>query len=232
MDDYETIICSLKAEADEEKRLSLPHFFKNGKGEYGEGDIFLGVVTPKVRKIASKHRFAQPFELHRLLMSEFHEARMCALLIMVIKCERKDEAMHKEMLDLYLTHTARVNNWDLVDLSAPTIVGEYLLDKPRDLLYKLARSRLIWENRIAIVATWALIRKGYLDDTYALAVKMMNNKHDLIQKATGWMLREAGKHDPKRLYGFVDDHHQEMPRIMLRYAIEKFSEEERKYLMR
>lgn len=232
MDDFETIMDALRAEADEEKRLSLPHFFKTGKGEYGEGDIFLGVVVPKVRKIAKKHRFAQPPELHRLLMSEYHEARMCALLIMVEKCARQDEVMRKEMLDLYLAHTSRVNNWDLVDLSAPAIVGEYLMDKPRDLLYKLAKSHLLWENRIAVVATWALIRHNDLDDIYALSMKMMNHKHDLMQKATGWMLREAGKRDPIRLYKFIDNHRMEMPRTMLRYAVEKFSAEERRYLMR
>lgn len=232
MDTAETIIKDLRAVAEEDKRLSLPHFFKTGKGEYGEGDVFLGVVIPKIRKVAKAHRFAQPEELHKLLMSKYHEVRMCALMIMVQKCERKDPALHKDMLDLYLQNIERVNNWDLVDLSAPAIVGEYLSDKPRDLLYQLAESHKLWKNRIAVVATWALIRRGDLDDIYTLAVKMMNLRQDLIRKAIGWMLREAGKKDKKRLFDFIETYREEMPRTMLRYAIEKFPEDERAYLMK
>lgn len=232
MSTAETIINDLRAVADEEKRLSLPHFFKTGKGEYGEGDVFLGVVIPKVRKVAGKHIYTGDEELHRLLMSEYHEARMCALLIMALKCKKRDEETRKRMLELYLAHTKRVNNWDLVDLSAPSIVGDYLADKPRDLLYRLADSHLLWENRIAVVATWALIKRGDLDDIYTLALKMMGHRQDLIRKAIGWMLREAGKRDHRRLYDFVECHREEMPRTMLRYAIEKFPEDERRHLMR
>lgn len=136
------------------------------------------------------------------------------------------------ILDFYLKYTKYINNWDLVDLSAPVIVGNYLADKPRDLIYKLADSHLLWENRIAIVSTMALIRRGDTDDIYVLAVKMMGHRHDLIRKAIGWMLREAGKHDHKRLYDFVEANRNRMPRTMLRYAIEKFTDEERKYLMK
>lgn len=232
MDDFNGIMASLTAEADEEKRQSLPRFFKTGKGEYAEGDMFLGVVVPKIRRVARQHRYATVETLQELLQSEYHEARMCALLIMADKCTTRDENTRRQMLELYLANTRHVNNWDLVDLSAPTIVGEYLIDKPRDLLYKLAKSHLLWENRIAIVATWALIRHGEFDDTYRLALQLACHHHDLIRKGTGWMLREAGKRDPKRLFAFIDSHRKELPRIMLRYAIEGFTKEERAYLMR
>lgn len=232
MNTSENIISDLQAVAVEEKRQGLARFFKTGKGEYGEGDMFLGVTVPYTRRIAKTHIDTSYDELHRLLMSEYHEARLCALLIMVEKCNKADCDTHKEILEFYLQHTTRINNWDLVDLSAPAVVGDYLADKPRDLLYRLADSHLLWENRIAIVATWALIRRGDIDDIYALAVKLMGHRHDLIQKAIGWMLREAGKHDHKRLYEFVDVNRNHMPRTMLRYAIEKFTEEERKYLMK
>lgn len=231
MSTAETILNDLRTQANDEKRQAMTRFFKTGKGEYGEGDVFLGVTVPKVRAVAKEHRYARPEELHILLMSEYHEARLCALLIMVLKCERKDNAMKQNMLELYLEHTHRINNWDLVDLSAPAVVGEYLVDKPRNLLYRLAESNLLWENRIAMVATLALIRHNELDDTYMLAKKMMNHRHDLMKKATGWMLREAGKRDEQRLYDFVEKHRSEMPRTMLRYAIEKFTGEKRLYLM-
>lgn len=232
MDTAETIIRDLKAVAAEDKRLSMQRFFKTGKGEYGEGDVFLGVTIPVIRKVAKAHRYATPEELHLLLMSEYHEARLCALLIMVGKCEQRDDTMRKAMLDLYLEHTERINNWDLVDLSAPVVVGEYLVDKPRELLFRLAKSHLLWENRIALLATFAFIRRDDLDDTYSLSMMLMGHRHDLIQKAAGWMLREAGKRDHKRLYDFVNEYRKDMPRTMLRYAIEKFPEEERRYLMR
>lgn len=217
----------------EEKRLVLPRFFKTGCGEYGEGDKFLGVVVPDTRKVAKAHAMeATVADIMCLLASAFHEVRLCGLVIMMIQfCKGDDEA--KTMLfNLYLSHTYRVNNWDLVDMSAPCIVGRYLLYKPRDVLYRLSESPLLWDNRIAIVSTLTFIRNGDLGDTYCLAQKLMSHPHDLMHKATGWMLREAGKHDKRRLYNFVDRHHAEMPRTMLRYAIEKFSRQERLHLMR
>ena len=232
MNTSEHIISDLRAVAIEEKRQGMARFFKTGKGEYGEGDIFLGVTVPCVRRVAKAHISTPLEELLHLMISEYHEARRCALLIMVMKCEHANECIHKEILDFYLKYTKYINNWDLVDLSAPVIVGNYLADKPRDLIYKLADSHLLWENRIAIVSTMALIRRGDTDDIYALAVKMMGHRHDLIRKAIGWMLREAGKHDHKRLYDFVEANRNRMPRTMLRYAIEKFTDEERKYLMK
>ena len=216
----------------EEKREVLPRFFKTGKGEYGEGDHFLGVAVPDTRTVAKQHNDISLNEIRNLMQSEWHEVRLCALLIMVEKSKKKDETLRKQLFDLYLSQTSRINNWDLVDLSCRFIVGEFLLDKSRDILYQLAQSPLLWDNRIAIVSTYAFIRKGQLDDTYVLSDLMMKHPHDLMHKAIGWMLREAGKRDPERLYDYVMNHRAEMPRTMLRYAIEKFGPKERSVLMK
>ena len=215
-----------------EKREIFPRFFKTGKGEYGEGDKFMGVTVPNVRAVAKLHKDITHDEIKTLLMSEWHEVRLCALLIMVEKCRKADDNERQKLFNLYLSQTRHINNWDLVDLSAWRIVGVYLLDKSREILYKLAQSSLLWDNRIAIVSTFAFIREGQLEDTYALCDIMMQHPHDLMHKACGWMLREAGKRNPQRLYDYVALHRHEMPRIMLRYAIEKFSPEERKALMK
>ena len=222
----------LQAFSTEEKREVLPRFFKTGKGEYGEGDHFLGVAVPDTRTVAKQHKDISLNEIRNLMQSEWHEVRLCALLIMVEKSKKKDETLRKQLFDLYLSQTSRINNWDLVDLSCRFIVGEFLLDKSRDILYQLAQSPLLWDNRIAIVSTYAFIRKGQLDDTYVLSDLMMKHPHDLMHKAIGWMLREAGKRDPERLYDYVMNHRAEMPRTMLRYAIEKFGPKERSVLMK
>lgn len=222
----------LQAFSTEEKREVLPRFFKTGKGEYGEGDHFLGVAVPDTRTVAKQHKDISLDEIRNLMQSEWHEVRLCALLIMVEKSKKKDETLRKQLFDLYLSQTSRINNWDLVDLSCRFIVGEFLLDKSRDILYQLAQSPLLWDNRIAIVSTYTFIRKGQLDDTYVLSDLMMKHPHDLMHKAIGWMLREAGKRDPERLYNYVMNHRAEMPRTMLRYAIEKFGPKERSVLMK
>ena len=227
-----TITNKLQALSDAEKREIFPKFFKAGKGEYGEGDRFLGVTVPNIRAIAKLHKDISIEEIRELIQSEWHEVRLCALIIMVEKSKKKDEALRKELFNLYLSQTKRINNWDLVDLSCRFIIGEYLLDKSRDILYQLAQSPLLWDNRIAIVSTYAFIRKGQLEDTYALSDLMMQHPHDLMHKAIGWMLREAGKRDPERLYDYVMSHRADMPRTMLRYAIEKFSPKERAILMK
>lgn len=227
-----TITNKLQALSDAEKREIFPKFFKAGKGEYGEGDRFLGVTVPNIRAIAKLHKDISIEEIRELLQSEWHEVRLCALIIMVEKSKKKDEALRKELFNLYLSQTKRINNWDLVDLSCRFIIGEYLLDKSRDILYQLAQSSLLWDNRIAIVSTYAFIRKGQLEDTYALSDLMMQHPHDLMHKAIGWMLREAGKRNPERLYDYVMSHRADMPRTMLRYAIEKFSPKERTILMK
>ena len=227
-----TITSERQALTNAEKREIFPRFFKAGKGEYGEGDRFLGVTVPNIRAIAKLHKDISIEEIRELLQSEWHEVRLCALIIMVEKSKKKDEALRKELFNLYLSQTKRINNWDLVDLSCRFIIGEYLLDKSRDILYQLAQSSLLWDNRIAIVSTYAFIRKGQLEDTYALSDLMMQHPHDLMHKAIGWMLREAGKRNPERLYDYVMSHRADMPRTMLRYAIEKFSPKERTILMK
>ena len=227
-----TITNRLQALSDAEKREIFPKFFKAGKGEYGEGDRFLGVTVPNIRAIAKLHKDISIEEIRELIQSEWHEVRLCALIIMVEKSKKKDEVLRKELFNLYLSQTKRINNWDLVDLSCRFIIGEYLLDKSRDILYQLAQSPLLWDNRIAIVSTYAFIRKGQLEDTYALSDIMMQHPHDLMHKAIGWMLREAGKRNPERLYDYVMSHRADMPRTMLRYAIEKFSPKERAILMK
>lgn len=213
----------------EEKRLILPRFFKTGKGEYGEGDRFIGVVVPNIRLVAKEFKDASFTTVKELLASPWHEMRLCGLLILV---QQSRKEVSREVFDFYLSVTDRINNWDLVDLTAPQIVGGYLLDKPRDVLYRLAESPLLWDNRIAIVSTVTFIRRGDLEDTYQLATKMMGHPHDLMHKAIGWMLRETGKKDSERLYDYVEAHRLEMPRTMLRYAIEKFDQPTRQWLMR
>lgn len=226
------IIDELQLLSTDEKRNILPRFFKTGKGEYGEGDKFLGVSVPDVRKVAKNHKNATINELTEMMQSEWHEVRLCSLLIMVEQFKKTDDEGRKRIVDFYLTVTNRINNWDLVDLSCSAIIGEYLLNRSHDLLYRLAESSLLWENRIAIVSTIIFIRHGQLDDTFNLSTKMMNHPHDLMHKAIGWMLREAGKRDESRLYNYVKTYRLEMPRTMLRYAIEKFDRNVRAELMK
>ena len=223
------IFDALVARSDEEKKIVLPRFFKTGKGQYGEGDKFLGVTVPNIREVAKEYKDVSIDILKELIHSPWHEMRMCALIILV---NNSKKSVTKETFDFYLSQTKYINNWDLVDLSAPQIVGQYLLDKERDTLYELTKSELLWDNRIAIVSTLTFIRNNDLDDTYKLSLKMMNHKHDLMHKSIGWMLREAGKRDEKRLYDFVMEHKSVMPRTMLRYSIEKFDKETRLELMR
>lgn len=214
------------------KREYLPKFFKTGKGEYGEGDKFLGVVVPNTRLVAKRHKDA-PFDvMAELLQSEWHECRLCALLMLVERFKRSDEKERKLIYDFYLSQTTRINNWDLVDLSAPGIVGEYLKDKPREELYRLADSGLLWEQRIAVVSTYTLIKNNDFIDILALSERLLHHPHDLMRKAVGWMLREVGKRDEDLLVQFLEKHAKVMPRTMLRYAIEKFPEEERKEFMK
>lgn len=220
---------ALSARSDDEKKIVLPRFFKTGKGQYGEGDMFLGVTVPNIREVAKEFKDANLETIEKMIHSPWHEMRMCALLILVNNSKKN---VTKESFDFYLSKTQHINNWDLVDLSAPQIVGRYLLDKNRDILYKLAESDLLWDNRIAIVSTLTFIRNNDLDDTYNLSLKMIRHKHDLMHKAIGWMLREAGKRDTKRLYNFVMEHKSVMPRTMLRYSIEKFDKETRQELMK
>ncbi len=215
-----------------EKKDFLPYFFKTGKGEYGEGDKFLGVVVPDTRKIAKQNKSIPFEEIKNLLNNEYHECRLCALLILVERFKKAGEAEKKEIYNFYLSHTHRINNWDLVDLSSQYIVGGYLLDKDHAILYKLADSSLLWDQRIAVLATFAFIRRNDFKDIIALAEKLLYHKHDLMHKAVGWLLRETGKRDKNVLISFLDKHYKKMPRTMLRYSIEKLTIEERAYYMK
>ena len=199
----------------------LGRFFKTGKGEYAEGDIFIGVTVPANRKICKKYHGMNITEIEAALESPIHEVRLAAVMIMADKAKKTDGALKKTLYDLYLRRTDRINNWDIVDSSCRDVVGEYLLDKPRDPLYKLARSADLWERRIAMVSTSAFMRAGQDADVYKIAEMLLGDKHDLIHKAVGWMLREAGKRVSRpHLLAFLDKHAKTMPRTALRYAIE------------
>ena len=215
--------------ADSEKAKVLSSFFKTGKGEYGEGDVFIGITVPKNRNVAKKYIDSTFEDIKSLLHSPIHELRLSALISLVLKFKKfKDDNIRKSIVDFYLANTAYVNNWDLVDLSCPYILGEYLLHHPHDILFKLSKSKNMWEQRIALVSTLTLIRNGFFDTTISLAQEYLTHPHNLIHKATGWMLREVGKKDIEVLRSFLNTHTSKMPRTALRYAIEKFSAEERK----
>ena len=227
------------ARQDVEQAVNLSRFFKTGKGQYGEGDQFLGIKVPVTREVVKQCWQETSFnDLEVCIRSEYHEIRLAALLtlVQIFKHAKKDKALQQQCIDFYLTHTEFINNWDLVDLSCYELLGTWLLDKDRTLLYDLARNgKTIWEQRIGIVSTMQFLRHSELDDTYAIADIFLAKPrplHDLLQKAVGWLLREAGKRDEQRLRVWLSTRYATMPRTMLRYAIEKFPEEERRKLMR
>ena len=210
-------------------------FFKTGKGEYGEGDIFLGIKVPIQRKAASRFKDLPLKDIEQLLHSKIHEYRMTAIIILVNQFKKADEDVKEKIYKLYLRNIKWVNNWDLVDSSARYIIGEYLLDKPRDILYKLAKSKMLWERRIAIISTFAFIRDNDFADVIKLAKILLNDKHDLMHKGCGCMLIEVGKKSDqgeKELIKFLDKYTLKMPRTSLRYAIERLSEMKRKYYLK
>lgn len=211
------------------KAKVLQGFFKTGKGEYGEGDIFLGLTVPQSRSIAQKYSSLPFGEIKKLLQSKIHEERLIALLILVYNFQHGNNIDKEKIYKYYLLHTKFINNWDLVDLSADKIVGQYLFDKPRDILVSLARSHLVWEKRTAIIATYQFIKNQDAKDALRIAQILLQDKHDLIQKAVGWMLREVGKRcSEQELKKFLQKNYKVMPRTMLRYAIEHFPENVRK----
>ena len=221
---------------DEAQAAHLARFFKTGPGEYGEGDKFLGIKVPVTRSVVKEcWKGCSWDDLDACLASEYHEVRLAGLLALAQRFHhaKKDPEVQRQCVDFYLAHLPAVNNWDLVDLSCYEILGSWLLDKDRSILYSLARDgHTIWEQRIGIVSTMQFIRHGQLDDTYAIADILLHHPHDLIHKAVGWLLREAGKRDPQRLQQYLDIRCTSMPRTMLRYAIEKFPFEIRQsYLM-
>ena len=225
------MIEQMLAKADPSQVEGLSRFFKTGPGQYGEGDRFLGIKVPVTRRVVKECWKQTGFdELEECLTSEYHEIRLAGLLALVeiYSHARKDMSLRSRCIDFYLSHTDRINNWDLVDLSCYNLLGDWLLDKDRSLLYRLASDgKNIWEQRIGMVSTMAFIRQGQLDDTFAIADLLLNHPHDLIHKAVGWLLREAGKRDMDALRVFLDHRAASMPRTMLRYAIEKFPERER-----
>lgn len=218
----------LRTKANPVKAKILQRFFKTGKGEYGAGDIFLGIIVPQTRKIAQKYSTLRLAGTIKLLHSKIHEERLASLLIMVNKFENGKKEEKKMIYKTYLKNTKNINNWDLVDLSAYKIVVDYLFDEPKTILYKLAKSKSVWERRIAIMATFNFIKKNKFRETLKIAKILLRDKHDLIQKAVGWMLREVGKRNFKTEEGFLNKYYKKMARTMLRYAIEKFPERKRK----
>jgi len=216
-----------------EKAEFLPKFFQVFEGGYGAGDKFIGVTVPEQRKIARKYfKDISLAELEGLLKDPVHECRLTALFILINKFERSKDEDKKKIVEFYLKHTEYINNWDLVDSSAHKILGSYLIDKKKDILYKLAGSENLWEQRISIVATFFFIKNGIFEHTLKIISELMTHNHDLIHKASGWMLREVGKKDFEAEYNFLKKYYKKMPRTMLRYAIEKFKPDLRKKFLR
>jgi len=265
---YSIITKDLHHLSNPEKARILSGFFKTGKGQYGEGDIFLGIPVPQSREIAKRYIEADVKTIQELLESKIHEHRLVALLILVEKFKKANEKNRKLIVNFYLKNTNFINNWDLVDLSADKILGEYLLgrsfasprssekprfseipksfgfrefqkaalfenfDKEKSLLYKLAKSRNLWEKRMAIISTFAFIKRNRFKETFKITKLLLEEKHDLIHKACGWMLREVGKRNQKEAERFLQKYHKKMPRTMLRYAIERFDEKKKEFYMR
>jgi 3-methyladenine DNA glycosylase AlkD len=226
------LITELENIGDPDRRKNLQRYFKTGKGEYGEGDIFLGLTVGDQRKIARKYRHLSLEDVTELLQNKIHEHRLVALLILVDKFGRGDQSKRKEIVELYLNNTKWINNWDLVDLSAHKILGEYYLDKPKNVLYELAESDNLWEKRISIISTFTFIRNESYKESLKIAEMLVNDDHDLIHKGVGWMLREIGKRDQAIEEEFLMKHHKTMPRTMLRYSIEKFEKEKKQFYMK
>jgi len=215
-----------------EHAVQLQRYFKTGKGEYGEGDIFLGLRVPVIRKTARKYKTISLEIAVKFLHSPFHEERLFALLVMIEMLKKANGIDKEKIYNLYLNNTEYINNWDLVDLSAGKIIGSYLFDRSREPLYLLAKSKYIWERRIAIISTSYFISKNDFEDTLNIAEVLLQDKEDLIQKAVGWMLREVGKRDLETEERFLKLHYKLMPRTMLRYAIEKFPEAKRQIYLK
>jgi len=218
----------LRKEANKEQAVILQRFFKTGKGEYGEGDKFYGIKVPVQRIIAKKHRDITPADIQDLLNSPVHEERLVSLFILVDLYTKGDDKTKERLFRFYLRNTKKINNWDLVDLSAPKIVGAHLLNREKDILFKLAVSSNLWEKRIAILSTYTFVKNNHFDTTFRITEILLNDNHDLIHKGVGWMLREVGNQNLQEEEKFLKKHYKTMPRTMLRYAIEKFPEKRRK----
>jgi len=230
---YNIVLKEILSKREKEKAKILTRFFKTGPGQYGEGDKFLGITVPVSRSIAKKYGELSLLDISKLLESEYHEVRLVAILILVHQYKKsKNEIDKKKIVNFYLKNTKYINNWDLVDLSAHYTIGDYLFDKEIKILEKLAKSKNLWERRIAIISTFAFIYKGESERTFKIVNMLMSDKHDLIHKACGWMLREVGKRvSEKDLISFLDLNTNRMPRTMLRYAIERLPENKRLYYL-
>ena len=228
----ESLIECLQVLEDKQKAKFLQGFFKTGKGQYAEGDIFLGIKVPETRQVAKAFQRIPIIEVEKVLKSVYHEVRLCGLMILVEKFKKAGEAEKKMIVDFYLSNTQYINNWDLVDLSCYRILGNYLLDKPRDILYRLAKSNNMWEQRMAIVSTWTFIRNREFEDTLSISEILLDHPHDLIHKAVGWMLRELSKRDELLMLQFIQTHYHKISRTTLRYAIERLPQEARKNIMK
>ena len=222
----------IRALANKEIAQHSLRFFKTDKGEYGHGDLFLGVRAPKIRLIAKKHIDISITDMKTLIQSKYHEERFLGLIILVNKyAKTKDKKNRNQLYKIYVSSFKYINNWNLVDVTCPHVTGKHLIDKDRTILYKWAKSEDLWTKRIAMVSTFSFIRKNDLEDTFKIAEILLHDEHDLIHKAVGWMLREAGKRDIKKEETFLKKYYKTMPRTMLRYSIEKFPETKRqKYL--
>lgn len=229
---HSQILKELKSKSTEYRRKNSYWFFKTGPGEYGEGDAFLGVAVPDQRAIAKKYRDASLKDVEKLLQNKLHECRLTALFILIHKYNKADAKEKKIIVNFYKKNLQYVNNWDLVDSSASYILGDYLLDKDRKILYTYANSKNLWKRRVAIIATMRFLSEKDFKDSLKICEYSLKDKHDLIHKATGWVLREIGKKDKKTLITFLDQHVKEMPRTMLRYAIEKLPEKQRQYYLK
>lgn len=221
----------LKKTGNIEKSQILQRFFKTEKGQYGEGDIFLGIMVPETRKIAIKYKDLNEEYIKELLKSKIHEERLAALLILVHNFQKGDIRKKEEVYNFYLRNAKYINNWDLVDLTADKILGAWIFDKNKYILYKLAKSENLWERRIAIISTFYFIKNNEFKDALKISEILLKDKHDLIQKAVGWMLREIGKRNEQELIKFLDEHYKSMPRTMLRYAIERLDKNKKEFYM-
>lgn len=216
---------------DPQRAKNSAWYFKTGLGQYGEGDIFLGITVPKQREVAKKYTDLSLSDIQKLLLSKIHEHRFVALAILVLQFRDADELNREKIFDFYIKNAKNINNWDLVDSSAPYIVGEYLAGRKKTILYKLAGSGNLWERRIAIISTSGFIKRAEFEDTFAISEILLSDSCDLIHKAVGWMLREVGKRNSSDLEKFLKKHQKNMPRTMLRYAIERFDSGKRKHYM-
>jgi 3-methyladenine DNA glycosylase AlkD len=229
---FNKLISELNKHKDPARARVMQRFFKTGAGEYGEGDVFLGLSVPKQRAIAKNYLNLSLPEIKKLLRSQIHEHRFTAIIILVTKYQKGPIALKKRIFQFYLANAKRVNNWDLVDTSAPYIIGDFLFDKNKSILYKLAKSNNLWEKRIAILATFAFIKRQQFFYALKIAEMLLTDKHDLIHKAVGWMLREVGNKDIRVEEKFLKTHYKNMSRTALRYAIEKMSRQNRQFYLK